>query len=45
MYSLVNAKNRVPELQRFYQQAYKAHTRLWKIVRAKRSPVQWLFPA
>lgn len=29
---LVNAKNRVPEKQRFYQQAYKNHTRLWKIV-------------
>ncbi|CCC10689.1 unnamed protein product [Sordaria macrospora k-hell] len=28
---LVNAKNRVPEKQRFYQQAYKNHTRLWKI--------------
>ncbi|KAM3503655.1 hypothetical protein MY10362_004054 [Beauveria mimosiformis] len=28
---LVNAKNNVPQHQRFYQQAYKAHTRLWMI--------------
>ncbi|KFA64729.1 hypothetical protein S40285_05287 [Stachybotrys chlorohalonatus IBT 40285] len=28
---LVDAKNKVPEYQRFYQQAYKAHTRLWRI--------------
>jgi hypothetical protein len=31
--SLINAKNPVPERQRAYQAAYKAHTRLWKIVR------------
>ncbi|KAF6813427.1 hypothetical protein CMUS01_05540 [Colletotrichum musicola] len=28
---LVDAKNKVPELQKFYQAAYKEHTRLWKI--------------
>ncbi|TPX15112.1 uncharacterized protein E0L32_004670 [Thyridium curvatum] len=28
---LVNAKNTVPEKQRFYQAAYKAHTRIWRI--------------
>ncbi|KAK4077584.1 bacteriophage N adsorption protein A c-term domain-containing protein [Purpureocillium lilacinum] len=28
---LVDAKNKVPEHQRYYQQAYRAHTRLWKI--------------
>lgn len=31
--SLIDAKNKVPEHQRFYQQAYKAHTRVWMIVR------------
>ncbi|KAI5458396.1 hypothetical protein BGZ63DRAFT_426800 [Mariannaea sp. PMI_226] len=30
---LINAKNPVPEHQRFYQNAYRAHTRLWKIPR------------
>ncbi|EHK49717.1 uncharacterized protein TrAtP1_010968 [Trichoderma atroviride] len=29
--SMINAKNKVTEHQRFYQQAYKAHTRLWMI--------------
>ncbi|KAF7547719.1 hypothetical protein G7046_g8923 [Stylonectria norvegica] len=28
---LVDAKNPVPQNQRFYQQAYKAHTRVWLI--------------
>ncbi|KAJ4129961.1 hypothetical protein ACLX1H_005653 [Fusarium chlamydosporum] len=28
---LVNAKNPVPQNQRYYQNAYKNHTRLWKI--------------
>ncbi|KAI0117066.1 hypothetical protein F4814DRAFT_448069 [Daldinia grandis] len=28
---LVNAPNKVPQHQRFYQQAYKEHTRVWKI--------------
>ncbi|UZP34530.1 hypothetical protein NXS19_002346 [Fusarium pseudograminearum] len=28
---LVDAKNPVPHYQRFYQNAYKNHTRLWKI--------------
>ncbi|KAL6863205.1 hypothetical protein ACO1O0_003449 [Amphichorda felina] len=28
---MVDAKNKVPYLQRFYQQAYKAHTRVWMI--------------
>lgn len=28
---LVDAKNPVPQHQRFYQSAYKAHTRLWLI--------------
>ncbi|KAI0834187.1 hypothetical protein F5Y06DRAFT_279631 [Hypoxylon sp. FL0890] len=28
---LVNAPNKVPQHQRFYQQAYRQHTRLWKI--------------
>ncbi|KHO00917.1 uncharacterized protein MAM_01695 [Metarhizium album ARSEF 1941] len=29
---LIDAKNKVPQYQRLYQQAYKAHTRLWMIV-------------
>ncbi|EMR67431.1 hypothetical protein MGN70_004311 [Eutypa lata] len=29
--ALVNAPNKVPEHQRFYQQQYKQHVRLWKI--------------
>ncbi|KAH6953224.1 hypothetical protein DER45DRAFT_617588 [Fusarium avenaceum] len=29
--ALVDAKNPVPQNQRFYQNAYKNHTRLWKI--------------
>ncbi|KAK3359384.1 hypothetical protein B0T25DRAFT_532787 [Lasiosphaeria hispida] len=29
--ALVNAPNKVPEHQRVYQQAYRAHTRIWKI--------------
>ncbi|KAI0909455.1 hypothetical protein F4823DRAFT_428078 [Ustulina deusta] len=28
---LVDAPNKVPQYQRFYQQAYKQHTRLWQI--------------
>ncbi|KAI0515359.1 hypothetical protein F5B22DRAFT_646634 [Xylaria bambusicola] len=28
---MVNAPNKVPQYQRFYQQAYKQHTRLWQI--------------
>lgn len=28
----VNAANKVPEHQRTYQAAYKAHTRIWRIV-------------
>lgn len=32
MSSLVDARNKVPEHQRFYQAAYKNHQRLWKIV-------------
>lgn len=31
--SIVDAKNKVPQNQRFYQKAYAAHTRLWMIVR------------
>jgi hypothetical protein len=31
--SIVNAPNKVPQHQKFYQQAYAQHTRLWKIVR------------
>ncbi|KAK4215919.1 hypothetical protein V8F33_003099 [Rhypophila sp. PSN 637] len=31
MAGLVNKHNPVPEHQRFYQQAYRAHTRIWKI--------------
>ncbi|KAL8376447.1 hypothetical protein RB595_007506 [Gaeumannomyces hyphopodioides] len=27
----VNAKNKVPEYQRFYQAQYRNHVRLWKI--------------
>ncbi|KAI1193613.1 hypothetical protein F5X97DRAFT_32012 [Nemania serpens] len=27
----INAPNKVPQHQRFYQQAYKQHTRLWQI--------------
>ncbi|PNP84804.1 hypothetical protein FNYG_01898 [Fusarium nygamai] len=30
-HTFVNAKNPVPQYQRFYQNAYKNHTRLWKI--------------
>ncbi|KAI1468676.1 uncharacterized protein F4812DRAFT_458205 [Daldinia caldariorum] len=33
---LVNAPNKVPEQQRFYQRAYKQHVRLWRI--SPRSP-------
>ncbi|KAL8376446.1 hypothetical protein RB595_007506 [Gaeumannomyces hyphopodioides] len=29
----VNAKNKVPEYQRFYQAQYRNHVRLWKIDR------------
>ncbi|CAG9993779.1 unnamed protein product [Clonostachys byssicola] len=29
--ALVNAKNSVPQNQRLYQNAYRAHTRLWQI--------------
>lgn len=29
----VNAQNKVPEHQRTYQAAYRAHTRIWRIVR------------
>ncbi|KXJ92777.1 hypothetical protein Micbo1qcDRAFT_160593 [Microdochium bolleyi] len=29
--ALVNAQNKVPEHQRFYQNQYKQHVRLWKI--------------
>ncbi|KAI3536549.1 hypothetical protein CPAR01_11720 [Colletotrichum paranaense] len=28
---IVDAKNKVPDLQKFYQAAYKDHTRVWKI--------------
>jgi len=28
---LVNHHNKVPELQRKYQAAYRAHTRVWRI--------------
>ncbi|KAK3325298.1 hypothetical protein B0H66DRAFT_599466 [Apodospora peruviana] len=31
MAGLVNRANKVPELQRVYQQAYRSHTRIWKI--------------
>ncbi len=31
-YSIVNRKNNVTELQRFYQTAYAQHNRIWKIV-------------
>jgi len=34
--SLVNAPNKVPEHQRVYQAAYRAHTRIWKIVSDRR---------
>ena len=30
---MVDAPNRVPQHQKFYQAAYKNHTRLWRIVR------------
>lgn len=29
---MIDAKNKVPQHQRNYQAAYKAHTRLWQIV-------------
>ncbi|RYC57466.1 hypothetical protein CHU98_g8734 [Xylaria longipes] len=28
---MLDAPNKVPEHQRFYQQAYKQHTRIWQI--------------
>lgn len=28
---MVDAKNKVPQMQRYYQQAYRNHTRLWEI--------------
>jgi len=31
-HSMVNARNKVPEHQRFYQNAYANHQRLWRIV-------------
>ena len=31
-HSLIDAKNKVPFNQRFYQAAYKSHIRLWQIV-------------
>ncbi|KAK7749921.1 hypothetical protein SLS53_000503 [Cytospora paraplurivora] len=31
MAGFINAKNNVPENQRHYQAAYKAHTRIWRI--------------
>ena len=37
--SLVNAKNKVPEHQRVYQAAYRAHTRIWKIVSQNQTQV------
>ncbi|KAI0865603.1 hypothetical protein F4860DRAFT_459729 [Xylaria cubensis] len=37
--SMVDAPNKVPQHQRFYQQAYKQHTRLWQIVRPTTRPV------
>ncbi|KAG7289484.1 hypothetical protein NEMBOFW57_005855 [Staphylotrichum longicolle] len=33
---LIDAPNKVPEQQRRYQAAYKAHTRIWRI--SPRSP-------
>jgi len=29
--ALVNAKNKVPEFQRFYQTAFRDHIRIWNI--------------
>ncbi|EGS17455.1 uncharacterized protein CTHT_0067820 [Thermochaetoides thermophila DSM 1495] len=29
--AFINRENRVPELQRYYQAAYKNHVRLWQI--------------
>ncbi|KAI0201000.1 hypothetical protein F4808DRAFT_426181 [Astrocystis sublimbata] len=29
--AMLDAPNKVPQHQRFYQQAYKQHTRLWQI--------------
>jgi hypothetical protein len=31
-HSLINAPNKVNQYQRAYQHAYKAHTRIWRIV-------------
>ncbi|KAK3940799.1 hypothetical protein QBC46DRAFT_384245 [Diplogelasinospora grovesii] len=31
MAGFIYAENKVPQYQRMYQQAYRAHTRLWKI--------------
>ncbi|KAK7709258.1 hypothetical protein SLS63_013263 [Diaporthe eres] len=31
MAGFVNAQNKVPEHQRTYQAAYRAHTRIWRI--------------
>ncbi|KAK7753114.1 hypothetical protein SLS62_004845 [Diatrype stigma] len=40
---LVDAPNKVPEHQRFYQHQYKQHVRLWKIVRAHDVPRPTLY--
>jgi cytochrome c oxidase subunit VIIa len=32
---MINARNKVPEHQKFYQTAYANHQRLWKIVCAR----------
>ncbi|KAK8100359.1 bacteriophage N adsorption protein A c-term domain-containing protein [Apiospora kogelbergensis] len=37
---MVDAPNRVPEHQKFYQSAYKQHTRLWRI--GTRSSIMFL---
>jgi hypothetical protein len=34
--SMINAPNRVPQHQKYYQSAYASHQRLWKIVRDAR---------
>ncbi|KAI1326892.1 hypothetical protein F5Y16DRAFT_400008 [Xylariaceae sp. FL0255] len=31
IHSLVDAPNKVPQYQRFYQKAYNQHTRIWQI--------------
>lgn len=41
---MIDAKNKVPEYQRLYQQKYAQHMRLWKIVRHLRLYILFSLP-